>query len=195
MGLNVFAFLHPLGKTTEEPPAWALGKKWDDGLGNKLRLVRHKTPSAGVAVTAFSPVGWTDGLTNVDVTTDISQSDVGKLAGASLIAITAAESLAGTTWAWVMTDGNLADYIAGGRGVPLGDDDFNPNVNPGTSIKTDDSVADGNALFWAADDTWGGTADLATGAVAGGVALAADGGVAMNPAKVIIQVGIGVASA
>lgn len=195
MGLHVSAMpLHILAKTTDDPPAWAKGRTFEDGLGNVFKLVRHKTPTAGVAVTAGSPVGYLDAGESYDVTTDISQSDVGKLAGMSMVAITAAESLAGTTWAWIMVKGTPGDYKSGGRGVPLGSSTVGNN-NPITSLKTDDSVADAGALFWTADDTWGGTNDLGTGAVAGGRALAADGGTAMDPDDVMIEVGVGVASA
>lgn len=194
MGLHVSAMpLHILAKTTDEPPAWAKGREFHDGLGNVFKLVRHKTPTAGVAVTAGSPVGYLDAGESYDVTTDLSQSDVGKLAGMSMVAITAAESLAGTTWAWIMVKGNPADYASGGRGVPLGSSTLGNN-NPITSLKTDDSVADADGLYWQADDTWGGTIASGTGVVFGGRALAADGGTAMAPASVFIDVGIGVSN-
>lgn len=199
MSLQVAAGLfHFLTKTTEVPPTWALGRKFGDGLGNEFMLVLHSTPTAGVATSAGSPVGLLDAATNwYTVTTDISQSDVGKLMGMSMVAITSAESLAGATYHWIMTKGRPQDYIAGGRGVPLGDATnlYNPNVNPLTTMLTDDSVVDGGAIFWAADNTWGGTTDLGTGAVAGGLAKAADGGTAMTADKVFIDVGYGVASA
>lgn len=191
MGLEIFGFLHPLGKTTDTPPSWAIGREFQDGLGNTLMLVLHRTPTTGVAVSAGSPVGWTDGYTDGSVTTDLSQSDIGKLAGMSMVAITAAESLAATTYAWVMTKGNPADYISGGRGVPLGDSDFNPNVNPITSLLTDGSVADASGLYWQADNTWGGITEPTDGMVLGGVALGADVSTALAAASAKIQVGIG----
>jgi len=183
--------LHPLGKTIVAPPAWMLNREFDDGLGNMLRLVKHHTPSTGVAVSAGSPVGFTAAFSDGSVTTDFSQSKGGKLAGMSMIAITLAETFAALTWAWVMTKGHPVDYIAGGRGVPLGDANFNPNVNPITSIKTNDSVADGDLLVWAVDDTWSGVTEPLDGQTGGGIALADDGGVAMAPADVVINVGQG----
>lgn len=193
MSLNPFAILHPLDKTTDTPPTWMQGKEFEDGLGNTLKLVKHNTPSAGVAVTAGSPVGYlAANKSEKEVTTDLSQSNIGLLAGMSLVAITAAESLAAETWAWIMTKGRPSDYAAGGPGVPLGDSSssFNNN-NPLTSLKTDNSVAANDGLYWQADDTWGGKTEPADGEVLGGRALDDDGGTTMDPAEVIIDVGIG----
>ena len=189
MGLHVSqTMLHPLAKTTDEPPAWAKGRIFEDGLGNEFKLCKHRTPTTGVAVSAGSPVGQLDTGEFYEVTTDLSQSYVGKLVGMCMVAITIAESLAGLTWSWVMVKGNPADYIAGGKGVPLGDDDYTNN-NPITAMLTNDSVADDHAIYWQADNTWGGTADLDTGACPGGWSKGADGGTAMAPGNVMIDVG------
>jgi hypothetical protein len=191
------ALFHFLTKTTSAPPTWALGRKFEDGLGNEFMLVLHNTPTAGVACTAGSPVGQLDGGEFYEVTTDLSQSDVGKLVGMNMVDITAAESLAGETYHWVMTKGAPADYASGGRGVPLGDstNKFNPNVNPIAGMLTDGTVADAYALYWQADNTWGGTNDLGTGAVPGGWAKAADTATNLAPADAFIDVGRQVAAA
>ncbi len=191
MGLNVFALIHPLGKAIVAPPAWMLNREFDDGLGNMLRLVLHRTPTTGVAVSAGSPVGFTDAFSDGSVTTDFSQTAGGKLAGMSMIAITLAESFAALTWAWVMTKGRPSDYIAGGRGVPLGDSDFNPNVNPITELKTNGSVADGDLLVFTIDDTWNGVTEPIDGQTGGGIALKADAANVLAAVDAMINVGQG----
>lgn len=186
MGLNVFALLHPLGKTVDTPPAWAQGKDFEDGLGNTLRLVLHSTPTVGVAVSKGSPVGvLTAAADNQTVTTDLSQSDTDTVLGASMVALSVAETLAGLTWHWVMTKGSLKEYKTGGRGVPLGDSDFNENVQVIDTILTDDSVVAGDLLIWGADNTWAGVAAaLPPITRTAGVAFADDGGVNMDSAEV-----------
>lgn len=186
MPSTVFPF-HPLDKRAdtdaERPPAWARGAQFIDEFGNVFECLLHKTPTTGVAVTALGPVGDVDGITTgYQVTTDVSQSDATKVRGASMVALTIAETLAGY-WTMVLKKGSAKEYIAGGKGLPLGDDtpaDFvyaRPLV-PVVSYPTDTNIADGNGLCWGADTTWTPAADDAEEVIAG-VALAADSSAAI----------------
>ena len=172
---NIMPF-HPLTKTTDTPPAWAQGKVFEDAFGNKLKLVKHSTPTTGVLVLAGGPVGYLDAGDDMTVTTDISQSAAGKVAGATMVALTAAEALAGTYWHFIMIEGSLKEYMAGGRGVPLGDSTKNGDWAAFDTVPTDDSVADGEAIVWAADSLWSGVTEPVDGSVAAGRSLAADAG-------------------
>lgn len=191
MPSTVFPF-HPLDKRAdtdaERPPAWARGAQFVDEFGNVFECLLHKTPTTGVAVSILGPVGDVDAATTgYTVTTDVSQSDPKKVRGASMVALTIAETLAGY-WTMVLKKGSAKEYTAGGKGLPLGDDtpaDFvyaRPFV-PVVSYVTDGNVADGDGLAWPADDTWAPAADDAEEVIAG-VALAADTSTAIAAALV-----------
>ena len=174
MGLEVTKVLHVLDKSTTRPVNGVLGEVFEDGFGNKLMLVFHQTPTVGIAVSAGAPVGYLDGQTDGRVTGDLSQSDARKVAGASMVAITAPEALAGV-YHYVLVEGNFREYKTGGNGVPLG------NSNPGAGsfiyerpfdpIDTIPFEAGGPVdtedIFWSADNEWNGSAGVATQVAAG----------------------------
>lgn len=179
------ALIHVLDKTTDTPPAAARQDVFMDAFGNTFRLVFHKTPTAGVATLAAAPVGWVDGADLPEqVTADISQSDVSKCVGPSMVAVTEAESLAGI-WHWVMVRGCMKEYKSGGKGIPIqpdpndafDDSAYGARFTPIAFIPTDDSIADGTGLLWGDDNVWDVASDARVGVVCGR-SREADGGTA-----------------
>jgi len=196
------SLLHVLDKSTDTPPAAARQDVYMDPFGNEFKLVFHKTPTTGVATLAASPVGWVDGADLPEqVTADISQSDANKVVGPSMVALTAAETLAGI-WHWVMTKGSMKEYKAGGKGIPM-----QPSGTPFDSsqyaarftaiafIPTDDSIADGSGLQWKDDNVWQAAADVDSRVICGR-SREADGGTdTLDPEAVTWNVPMGMSFA